>query len=578
MEYFGNVVSYIKKSPTDFPDPSTRKRRVLEVLPVAPPPPEPVKTRAQKKAEEREDRIALNHLKLRLQPIMDQIKKKYRSFYQPALPYAAIKYLFEEVDPNFVSPDIAVQRPFTIGQDKDGNKVISEVDTGKYYYNLDIGVIEERISNGYYARPRDYYKDITTLVHDARNIGDRKRILQANEMESNVDVDVADIEIKEGTAKFEGLYARQVARVRQAEEKAKKKAAMQAAVGLVENSRNGRPIGSDLNGQEPGGSEDNGPIRIGAPFPSEVPRTTSSHFRVMSPLPGESNANEPALTNGDTSSSRPVQSGTDDTQTTQSQMGPPQLPRAPTFTSPPQRISQMSALTSLPPGVSPSAVLNNASTTNDGSTTNSTNWSTQATNGYHAEMDVDGAHLPDTQPPNSHPSGPSQHTGSSNSPWLHSQADGMAHGRFSNLGFDGPTSPTSSQAPTERRANSRMGLPNLLNDPVVDESSSSIRHSGATTTTTSSQLPIVHEEEIWAFQKDLAERTSGCTIEQLEQINRELMDHIWSTKAEWNRMKVLSQLTKIFNETIADIEDEQGVGRSSQDVQEEEAHRLYGRR
>lgn len=299
MEYFGNVASYIKKSPTDFPDPSTRKKRVLEVLPVAPPPPQPVKTKAQKKAEEREDRIALNHLKLRLQPIMDQIKKKYRSFYQPALPYTLIKYLFEEVDPNYISADIAIQRPYAIGQDKEGNKVITEVATGKWYYNLDIGVIEERISNGYYARPRDYYKDIKTLVHDARNIGDRKRILQANEMESNVDVDVADIEIKEGTAKFEGLFTRQVERVRKAEEKAKKKAAMQAAIGLVESGMNGPPIGSDLNGQELGGSDDNGPIRIGAPVPSEVPRTTSSHFRVMSPLPGESHQVEPALTNGD---------------------------------------------------------------------------------------------------------------------------------------------------------------------------------------------------------------------------------------------------------------------------------------
>lgn len=595
MLYFDNVVSYIRKSPSDFPDPHTRKKRVLEELPVAPPPPPRVKTKEEKLAEKREDRIMLNHLKLRLQPIMDQIKKKYRSFYTPAIGRESIKYLFEETDPNFVSPDIAQQRPFVLGEDREGNKVITEVATGHYYYNLDIGVIEERISNGFYARPRDFYKDIKTLVHDARNIGDRKMILKANEMESNVDVDVADIEMKEGTTKYEGLHARQLERVRKAEEKAKKRAAMEAAIGMVSGDTNGQAlVQSDVNGQGQanGDDEDNGPIRLGAPVPPEAARTTA-HFRVMSPLPGDPQQANTTITNGDSVPSRPVQSGSDETQTTQpySQMGPPQLPRAGTFQAAggpnTQPISQTSALTSLPPGVSPSAVLNEASTTNDPSTTNrsSGNWSTQATNGYHTDMDIDGPLL-DTQPPGSHPSGPSQHTGSSNSPWFPSQADAMAHGRLSNLGYSGThgeqTSPTSSQAPTEQRtpATSRMGLPNLLNDTGLSETPSSIRNSGgsATTTTTSSQLPIVHEEEIRAFQRELTERTSGCTIEQLEQINRELMDHIWTSKHEWNRMKVLNQLAQIFNETIRDIEEEQGVAQSSQDLLLERTRQLYDRR
>lgn len=587
--YFKNVVSYIRKSPSDFPDPHTRKKRVLEELPVAPPLPSRAKTKEEKMAEQRDDRVMLNHLKLRLQPIMDQLKKKYRSFYTPAIGRESIKYLFEESDPNYVSPDIAQQRPFALGQDEEGKKVLIEVATGNYYYNLDIGVIEERISNGFYARPRDFYKDIKTLVHDARNIGDRKMILKANEIESNVDVDVAEIEMKDGTTKFEGLHARQLERVRKAEEKAKKRAAMEAAIDMVSGGTNGQAlVQSDVNGQGQanGDDEDSGPIRVGALVPPEAARTTA-HFRVMSPLSGGPQQDEPPVTNGDSVPSRPAQSGTDGTQTTQahSQMGPPQLPRAGTSQSAggtqPQQISQVSALTSLPPGVSPSAVLNEASTTNDPSTTNrsSGNWSTQATNGYHPDMDVDN-HLPDTQPPGSHPSGPSQHTGSSNSPWFPSQADAMAHGRLSNLGYSGthgPTSPTSSQAPTEQRtpATSRMGLPNLLNDPGPSDASSSIRNSGASTTTTSSQLPIVHDEEIRAFQRELTERTSGCTIEQLEQINRELMDHIWTSKHEWNRMKVLGQLAQIFNETIRDIEEEQGVGQSSQDIFLERTRELY---
>lgn len=122
-------------------------------------------------------------------------------------------------------------------------------------------------------------------------------------------------------------------------------------------------------------------------------------------------------------------------------------------------------------------------------------------------------------------------------------------------------SPTSSQAQGARQA-SKFGLPNILNDPVPDNSL--VRNSG-TSSSPSQQLPVVHEGQIQEFLEDLTERTSGCTIEQLEQINRELMDHIWLSRHEWNRMKVLNQLLKIFNDTIADIEEMQGLGQSSQD-------------
>jgi hypothetical protein len=65
--------------------------------------------------------------------------------------------------------------------------------------------------------------------------------------------------------------------------------------------------------------------------------------------------------------------------------------------------------------------------------------------------------------------------------------------------------------------------------------------------------------------EEMTKRTSGCTVEQLEQVNRELMDEIWKSRAEWNRAKVLIHLKGVFNSTIRDIEQMQGVLEQSQE-------------
>lgn len=58
------------------------------------------------KAVQKRDHQLLNGLKIQLQPIMDQINRRYKKFRQPVIPPAQIEYLFAEADPNFVRPDI----------------------------------------------------------------------------------------------------------------------------------------------------------------------------------------------------------------------------------------------------------------------------------------------------------------------------------------------------------------------------------------------------------------------------------------------------------------------------------------
>ncbi|RTE74602.1 hypothetical protein BHE90_010957 [Fusarium euwallaceae] len=552
MEYFSLTVNFVKKKPAEFPDPANRKKRVLEELPVAPPVQPPPPTKAEMKAAQKKDHQLLNALKIQLQPIMDQINRKYKKFRQPVIPPAQIEYLFLESDPNYVRADVeGVQtRPFEIVKDKHGNDVLRDTATGKCYYNLETTTIEERLSNGFYTRPKDFLFDIKALAKDAKNIGDKERTLKANELLSNVEVDVASIENQTSQIDWEGLYRRQVQRAKDAAEKERKRKAMQSLVDRVQ---------SDLGGGND--SDSQGPVTLGETVPGS---RTMARFQVRSPLSnghGLSGQDSHPLSNGTAHpSGDDVQmSGVDDDTQAVSQMGPPpksheHLSLAHTGVT---QISQKSAVTSLPPGVSPSAVINEASTTktSDPSDHRSSNFSTQMTNGTHAENRVVGEDdtteldIPDTL----------EITGQNES-WMHSQAQqAAATGNAMPL----PGSHLSGSPPSQRtsgfKAHSVGGMAHILNDQNSDDHHS-IRNSGSST---SASQPLT-ADEVETFLHNVTNMTSGCTIEQLEQINRELMDEIWRTRHEWNRSRVIGFVTSVFNDTMRDIDSMQEVAPPSQ--------------
>lgn len=551
MEYFSTTLEYVKKKPAEFPDPENRKKRVLEELPVVPAAPPKPPTKAEGKALQKRDHQLLNGLKVQLQPIMDQINRKYKKFRQPVIPPSQIDYLFAESDPNYVRPDLAEGevRPFEIVKDKHGNDVLRDTASGKCYYNLETTTVEERLSNGFYTRPKDFLFDIKSLAKDAKNIGDKERTLKANELLSNVEVDVASIENSTAHIDWEGLYTRQVERAKVIAEKERKRQALQSIVDRVQ---------SDLGGGND--SDSQGPVTLGEPVPGS---RTTARFMVRSPL---SNGHE-------TGESHPLSNGTslvkegdvqmsgvdDETQpiSDESQMGPPSKSQDPSARTGMTQISQKSAVISLPPGVSPSAVINEASTTktSDPSTHRSSNWSTQLTNGNHEvqpsgdDNDVD---IPDTLVV------PSQ-GGSSDEPWPHSQAHALVRGNMASNLASSPSSSQSHVRQTSAKSHS-MGLNTLLNDPTPEEQHSSIGNNSGS----SASQPLSVEGAVENFLIEVTDSTSGCTIEQLEQINRDLMDEIWRSRHEWNRMKVLGHVTRVFNDTIGDIEGMQDMDPSSQ--------------
>jgi ATPase family AAA domain-containing protein 2 len=575
----------VRKAPKDFPEPLNRKLRKLEKLEIAPPPAPKPPTKEEIKALKKRDHQLLNLLKVQIQPIMDQINRKYRKFRTPVIPQSQIQYLYDEMDPDFVRPDIPQFRPFELDTDKDGVRGLRETSSGKFFYNLETTTIEERLSNGFYARPKDYLADIRSLAKDAKHIGDKDRTLRANELLANVEVDIATIEAQPAFADCENVYARQMQRAKEKEEKIKKRTADLGFGSVVRSNILTSELNSDL--------QSSGPLTLGETIPGTRPISlatlnSSGLSNGISADPDHSKSLNGTSVRSREDGNDVHMSGTDDhvqlADQSSLRMQPPnqQWPAMPRGASNPSnhatggntQISQRSAFQEISHGTSPSALINDASTTTSGKKT-SEEWSTQAANGVSGqstspiEKSGHDSQLPDTQRNPDSQQGTTQGDTSSDDPWPHSQAHGLARGNIiQTYPSQTPSSGgSSSQNPAVPRfdASPRHHLTvkkpskmvNILNDSPVEPTSQA-----------SSQKDIIIDE---VFLQDLLTRltegSSGCSIEQLEQINRELMAALWDMRGEYNRNRVAAKLVDVFNETITDIEDMQRVLQASQPSQ-----------
>ena len=264
-------------SPADFPEPTDRKKRNFEILmPVPPEPPKepPPLSKAELKAQKKKDRLYLNMLKQRIQPIMDQIKLKNKKFRVGVIDESQIQYLFEEEDPAIVSTDLPLEerrqdpsRPYEKATDDHGEPGLLHVPTGKFFYNMEIVTIEKRLSNGYYKRPKDFTADIKKLAKDAKTIDDQERLIKANELLTNVEVDMDDIGVALPwlVLELENVYAREMKREKGLVEKAKRAAAAEGRR-LTAITSNVPPADVGASSTE----QSTGPIVLGQPITNGV--------------------------------------------------------------------------------------------------------------------------------------------------------------------------------------------------------------------------------------------------------------------------------------------------------------------
>lgn len=580
-EFFKSLIEYIESSPPDFPDPENRKKRQLETLQVAPPPPpKPPATlsKEEMKAQKKKDHQTLNFLKIRIQPIMDQIKR-YKRFRAGVIDESQIRYLYEEDDPNIVTTDLPVEqqpsfRPFEKDKDKHGVPGLRETVSGKFFYNLDIVTIEKRLSNGYYKRPSDFLADIKRLTKDARQLGDQERLLRANELQSNVEVDIGNIEQTEPAlvAECQNVYMRELEREKVAIERAKRT----EEAPLVANVPHGNTQSSDPSF--------NGPITLGEKFPTTVPgqqqpatpsRPSNFSFMTNGHHPGQgSDSNEhPKGADGDVhmSNSDDVHTGEHNTQN--SSFGPSAQPRPPhSYTAPSQHLQRQSGISSLSqkgtmtpmaPGSQPNDYSNDASTTQ----TTSDKKNSGPSNSHSFLLRHEGPdltsypdrvsgddHLPDTQQGESSYNSTqqqqpltgieefaSQHTNANYSPQIQKPP------HSNNTGTQPPVPPF--DAPSRPLPQQNHTINSLLNN---DDKTGSLE-----------QLVIDHQY-IQQLHDQLTHRTSGCSVEQLEQINTSLMDCVWKMRGEWNRTRVAYSLIEEFNNVLEDMQSLQEFGPVSQ--------------
>lgn len=553
FQYFGNVVSHIRKAPIDFPpDPNNRKKRVLEVLEkVAPPPPREM-TKEEIRAQEQKDRQIKNWLKIRLNPMMESIKSRYRRFKKPVIEYDLIKHLLDpppqpdiEIITSDIPPQPAQERYKIFFDEVDEQLRVQDTGANKTYYNLDIDVIEERLSNGYYCTPKQFLHDLEHIRYDADISGDKERKMKANEMLTNAEVFVADVEMDTSfIAQCEDMFRREQKKKADLRAKLERKAkamedAREAAEKVASSANrqsNGSPAQSKANSHESpsnGGSFNSNGALEEAVVPSSNPENE---------LQGSDHANVPATPHPRMDLRLDIES--------------PWAP-FPSQQSGPNRsatqLAQMSAVVGASVGLTP---FNNS---NDGSGNMILNYASTTTSGKRTS---DG-----TQPTlNSHSN--SNGTQNSNS--------------FVNTNFQGPMFPNPEQddsqlpdtqivASSYSEINSSQSLPSQ-STPQFSTGSQAISLSqgsqigGSFPAPPIFELPaskvpelIIDNERIDTIHHRLSDRTSGYSVEQLEQVNAAMMDAIWKSRILWNRNEVAEKAMDAFEEVEKDIRELQQV-------------------
>lgn len=607
QEFFEPVVRYINTSPQDFPDPADRKKRVLEKLQVAPPPPpkapEPP-TKEELKAQKRKDRQTLNILKLRIQPIMDQMKK-FKKFRTGVIDESQIRYLYEEEDPSIVTTDlpqeerqVALFRPFEKGKDDHGEPGLVDQASGKFFYNMEIVTIEKRLSNGYYKRPRDYLADVKKMTKDAKAIGDVDRLLKANELQANVEVDIGMIETTDPALwnECEAVYIRE----RQREEEKMEKA-RQAAIA---EGRQPETIISNLPPPDAGISteQSSGPIVLGQPttngvvspntpshpsHPSQQPSTLTNgvsggisdlddlhaHVRGSNGTSVPSRNEDAQMTNteensnstqretqgssfGPSAQTRPLHYHTG---------GPASLQQRLSY---PGSLSQRSAITPMAEGSNPTMYYNDASTTpSDKRISGSSGPAvTQSTNAGKSDEGPDLSMLPKGSP-------------SANSQLPDTQGKSILPTKRSSQLSDltTGTEPLSSQNSSQKThpsgshsaKSSQNQHPPVPPFPTTNPRPSNIASllnasPPSTPATTLTTDPIATQD----FFDELIRTTSPCSVEQLEQVYSALMSEVWRTRGTWNRVSVVEGLRGTLRDCLEDMHACQEFGAGSMEGME----------
>lgn len=190
QKFFSSLKTALQMRPfefiNDFENRPKRKLKKLSVVDTEVTVDDEAAKKKKMRQLEYEDTKLKNLLKIKLASLMDLFKTRYKRFRKPIIDEAFLYHLFE---PSILQDSINPYEVLYVKSDDPGHEnMIKEVSTGRYYFNMDLDVIEERLWNGFYSEPKQFIKDIRMILRDSITSEDRERLLKANEMLTNAEV------------------------------------------------------------------------------------------------------------------------------------------------------------------------------------------------------------------------------------------------------------------------------------------------------------------------------------------------------------------------------------------------------
>ncbi|KIR36066.1 ATPase [Cryptococcus deuterogattii MMRL2647] len=283
--YFTDLLASVRKPPTDFPDGVPRRKRVLEVLPLAAPLPPRQPTEAERARDEEKDQAARNMMVVSFTNLVKEFMKRYRkvvaSVKDDALELS--RCLVEQAAASAAPTQSAIAVPNIIEDANDNaESQVNEVDGGMNVqptienpsesspgdianipaapvtaandltlhsaststsaalvsttiwqaHNVDIDTIQRRLIRHKYYTPEDFLADIRKIEENAIKVGDPERQAKVVEMGANARLHISGFDPK-WTPEFE-RYAERM-RAKKAARQRKKEQAKETA---EENEQN----------------------------------------------------------------------------------------------------------------------------------------------------------------------------------------------------------------------------------------------------------------------------------------------------------------------------------------------------
>ncbi|THU83079.1 AAA-domain-containing protein [Dendrothele bispora CBS 962.96] len=289
-EFFNGLIEDVRRPPNQFADGMKRKKRVLEELPLAPPPEPRQPTAAEVAVQEENDQRTVTLLKYRLGPVLTELKRKFKRFTKRATEEYDFSIQIMPPQPQVVETitntvevqmngtieimeqvQQQAQLPLVNGNANEAHQASTsapapapsapEPEPQPELYDMDLERMHTELYRGRYLTPGDFLTDVQKIVHNAeiRAYEDLDRYHKAqamltatevslNEFDPGLKLECERMAVRERKRREE--YKKKKEKEKEEREKAKAKEKENAGGDMAANE-NGTRRSARNNGLEP---------------------------------------------------------------------------------------------------------------------------------------------------------------------------------------------------------------------------------------------------------------------------------------------------------------------------------------